>query len=188
LTTTHEGSKFLVGAIAMILLGVAAKSMTGKADADGAGGGGGVAGGTRWTSHAGFQRPAPDRGQFVGDVGNSHFALSDNAATAMGLPRGSVVPWREGIPDFGSYTVQGPEGIPGTFNVRGLVGDAATDRQLIIKQMASESGLSQRAIQRWLSKNDVNLHHAGGDAVQIVPSRVHSLHHSGGAQQLRSGR
>ena len=49
LTTTHEGSKFLVGAIAMILLGVAAKSMTGKADADGAGGGSGTTAGIRPT-------------------------------------------------------------------------------------------------------------------------------------------
>ncbi len=66
---------------------------------------------TRWTPHAGFQMPAVDQGRFVGDIGNSAFALSNNAAKAMGLPRGSTVLWREGVPDFGPYAVPGPGGV-----------------------------------------------------------------------------
>ncbi|QNA82920.1 LysM peptidoglycan-binding domain-containing protein [Sphingomonas sp. So64.6b] len=141
----------------------------------------------RWTPHPGFQMPATDKGQFRGDIGNSAFALSDNAAANMGLPRGSTIPWKEGVPDFGAHVVPGPGGLPGKFEVPGLTGDHGADRTLMLQQMSRETGLSQRAIQRWLSTENVALHHAGGDAVQIVPEAVHGLHHSGGAQQLRGG-
>ena len=77
----------------------------------------------RWTPHPEFQQPAPGRGQFLGDIGNSPFSLSDEAAAVMGVPRGSVVPWMEGVPDFGKYTVSGPAGMQGQFSVKNLMGD-----------------------------------------------------------------
>jgi hypothetical protein len=58
----------------------------------------------------------------------------------------------------------------------------------MLQHMASETGLSQRKIKNWLSTNNVALHHAGGDLVQIVPIKIHQLHHSGGAQKLRDGK
>ncbi len=138
-----------------------------------------------WKPHSEFQMPAAEKGRFLGDVGNSPFQLSAEAADAMGLPRGSSIPWRKGIPDFHDYAVSGPGGIPSSFSVPGLAGEHAADRILILQYMAAKSGMSQREIKRWLSTNNVRLHHVGGDAVQIVPANVHSLHHSGGAQQLR---
>jgi hypothetical protein len=141
----------------------------------------------RWKPHPGFQMPAADKGRFLSELGNSSFALSDDAATAMMLPRGTSIPWREGIPDFGDHVIPGPAGIPGTFNVSGLTGAHAADRTLMLQSIASQSGISQRAVQQWLSANNARLHHSGGEAVQIVPARIHGLHHSGGAQQLRGG-
>jgi hypothetical protein len=146
-----------------------------------------LAAAAKWTPHPGFQMPAADKGRFLGDVGNSGFALADDAAAAMGVPRGTSVPWREGIPDFGAHAVPGPGGIPSTFSVPGLTGAHAADRTLMLQQMAAQSGMSQRAVQQWLSTNNVRLHHSGGQAVQIVPAPIHGLHHSGGAQQLRGG-
>jgi hypothetical protein len=141
--------------------------------------------GTKWTPHPGFQRPSAKMGRFVGDEGNSTFAVSDEAAAAMGVPRGSLVPWNEGIPDFSGFAVSGPSNLPSCFNVSGLTGAHGSDRTLILQYMASKTGMSQRSIKRWLSTNDVRLHHAGGEAVQLVPGPIHNLHHSGGAQGLR---
>jgi hypothetical protein len=141
----------------------------------------------KWVPQPGFQRPAPDMGRFVGDEGNSVFQLSDKAADAHGVPRGSRVPWREGVPDFSDYAVPGPSGVPKQFNVSGMTGDHAHDRRLMIEHIASQANMSRRAVSRWQSMQDVALHHAGRDLVQIVPSRIHSLHHSGGAHQLRGG-
>ncbi|TLD71655.1 hypothetical protein FEM03_05820 [Phragmitibacter flavus] len=141
----------------------------------------------RWTPPPGFQMPAVGNGRFVGDVGNSAFALSDNIAAVMGVPRGSTVPWRNGIPDFRDYAVPGPGGISSTFRVPGLTGDPGGDRTLMLQQMASQAKMTQRALKEWLSTQKVRLHHAGGEEVQIVPAPIHSLHHSGGAQQLRGG-
>jgi hypothetical protein len=142
---------------------------------------------TKWTPGPTFQRPALDKGDFLGALGNSPFAISDEMAGAMGVPHGSVVPWREGIPDLSNYSVPGPNGIPSTFSVPGLKGDKG-DRALMLRHMATTTGMSQPAIKEWLTTNKVRLHHAGGDAVQIVPLRIHALlHHSGGALQLRGG-
>lgn len=124
-------------------------------------------------------------GGLVGDVGNSPFALSDDAAQSMGLPTGSTVPWREGIPDFSAYAVPGPAGISSTFEVPGLTGVHGTDRAIILRHMANQTGMSQRAIEQWQRTNKIVLHHAGGQTIQIVPTIVHLLHHTGGAQQLR---
>lgn len=146
-----------------------------------------TAGKAKWTPHHGFQMPAADKGRFLGDAGNSPFALSDDAAAAMGLPRGATVPWREGIPDFSAYAVPGPAGVPSTFSVAGLTGAHGADRTLMLQKLAAQSGMSQRALKQWLAAKNVRLHHAGGEAVQIVPAPIHSLHHTGGAQQLRGG-
>ncbi|WP_367871846.1 hypothetical protein [Luteolibacter sp. Populi] len=140
-----------------------------------------------WTKHPGFQKPADDKGRFLGEIGNSSFALSDDTADAVGLPRGSSIPWREGIPDFVGHVVPGPRGIPGTFSVPGLTGVHKSDRELMVRQMAAVSGMSGNAVKRWLKTAHVHLHHSGGDGAQIVPRSLHELHHSGGAQQRREG-
>ena len=139
----------------------------------------------KWTPHPGFQMPAADKGRFLGDIGNSPFKLTDEAADALGLSRGSTIPWQQGIPNFAAHAVPGPGGLPSSFDVPGLTGNHAADRTLMLQHMSANTGMTQREIQRWLSTNNVRLHHSGGDAVQIVPANVHSLHHSGGAQQLR---
>jgi hypothetical protein len=105
----------------------------------------------------------------------------------MGVPRGTTVPWREGIPDFGDHAVPGPTGIPKAFGVPGLTGDHTADRKLMIQWMASKANMSKSGVESWLSRNKLRLHHAGGDNVQNVPAAIHQLHHSGGAQQLREG-
>ncbi len=140
-----------------------------------------------WTPNDGFQMPATDKGRFLEAVGDSHFALSDNAAAKMGLPIGSTIPWKKGIPDFAAHVVPGPQEYPGEFDVPGLIGDHNVDRSLILQKISNDTGLSKREIQRWLTVNDVRLHHLGGNTVQKVPKKIHDLHHSGGAQQLRMG-
>lgn len=144
-------------------------------------------GGRHWEPHAGFQMPAADRGRFVGSRGHSAFALSDDAAASMGLPLGTAILWRQGIPDFARFAVAGPKGLPGTFRVAGLNGEHGADRRLMLQYMAGQTDMSQRDVERWLRQNDVRLHHAGGNSVQIVPTRIHALHHSGGAQSIRQG-
>jgi len=139
----------------------------------------------RWTPPRNFHMPAPEKGRFIGDVGNSHFAVADDAADAMGIPRGSVIPWKQGTPDFGRFAIPGPGGVTRSFPVRGLTGEQRADRILAIKQMALQSNMSQRGIE-WLAKNEASLHHAGGETIQIVPTKVHSyLHHQGGAAEAR---
>jgi hypothetical protein len=105
----------------------------------------------------------------------------------MNLPRGIKIPWKNGVPDFTAHIVPGPNNMHGSFNVSGMTGDAVADRALIIKHIANETSMSQRAVIRWASNNNVSLHHAGGESVQIVPNNTHALHHSGGAQQIRDG-
>jgi hypothetical protein len=131
--------------------------------------------------------PAADKGQFIGDIGNSPFALSDAMADAMGVPRGTKIPWREGIPDFGDHAVPGPKGLPEAFSVPGMTGDHGADRELMVEWMSQKANMSKSAVKSWLKANKVRLHHVGGDNVQVVPKAVHDLHHSGGAQQLRGG-
>jgi len=142
---------------------------------------------TDWTPPSNFQRPAVDKGSFVGQEGNSAFQLSDAASDQMGLPRGSVVQWKRGVPDFDDFAVAGPQGHPKSFEVTGMTGSPTGDRRLMIDSIASTTGMSKRSVERWLRSNDVRLHHAGGNRVQIVPEPVHRLHHSGGAAELRNG-
>ncbi|EEE35035.1 hypothetical protein RKLH11_4206 [Rhodobacteraceae bacterium KLH11] len=142
---------------------------------------------TDWTPPSNSQRPAVDKGSFVGQEGNSAFQLSDAASDQMGLPRGSVVQWKRGVPDFDDFAVAGPQGHPKSFEVTGMTGSPTGDRRLMIDSIASTTGMSKRSVERWLRSNDVRLHHAGGNRVQIVPEPVHRLHHSGGAAELRNG-
>lgn len=143
---------------------------------------------TDWTPPSNFQRPATDKGSFVGQEGNSAFQLSDAAADKMGVPRGSVVQWKQGVPDFDDFAVAGPQGHPKSFEVTGMTGSPSGDRRLMIDSIAETTGMSKRSVERWLRSNDVRLHHAGGNQVQIVPEPVHRLHHSGGAAKLRNGK
>ncbi|WP_367871860.1 hypothetical protein [Luteolibacter sp. Populi] len=138
-----------------------------------------------WTRHPRFQKPSKDKGSFLGEIGNSLFALSDKTADAIGLPRGTTIPWKRGIPDFTDHAVLGPKGVPSNFSVEGMTGDPKSDPPLMIRHMASLAKMSQDAVRNWLKANRVRLHHSGGNGVQIVPKKLHELHHSGGALELR---
>jgi len=111
--------------------------------------------------------------------------IESSAAQKMGLPYGSTIPWIAEIPDFGAHIEQGLGGFPGEFEVPDLMGDHQFDRTLMIQKMSGDTGLSQRAIKRWLSQKEVELHHAGGTIIQIVPKKIHGLRYSGSARQLR---
>jgi len=138
-----------------------------------------------WVPHLNFQQPAAKHGMFLGEVGNSPFAVSDDKADAMGIPHGSTIPWIKGIPDFGTHAVLGPNGSPGTYTVQGLNGNHDADRITIIRHLARENALTQRQIKAWLKKSRIRLYHSGGNNVQNVPKTIHDLHHSGSAQELR---
>ncbi|MEM1052377.1 MAG: hypothetical protein AAGI28_09815, partial [Pseudomonadota bacterium] len=76
-----------------------------------------------WSPPAHFRRPARENGDFVGAEGDSNFRLSDALANELGLPVGTIVPWRRGVPDFNAFAVPGPNGHPSSFSVSGLTGD-----------------------------------------------------------------
>ena len=138
-----------------------------------------------WQPLPNFQKPAPHRGRFLGEVGNSDFALSDVQADEMGLPRGTTIPWVRGIPDFRAHAVPGTNGFPAIFNVPGLTGIHDVDKRKMIRYITEQTGMTPAAVKEWLADSPVELHHSGGDSGQIVPEKVHWLHHSGGSLELR---
>ena len=86
-------------------------------------------------------------GSFEGEIGNSLFSPDDPAS--LGLRTGDTIPFNDGIPDFGQYSV--PVGsVPGVFDVPGLTGHPGTDRAMAVRQIASRNGWTQARAEREL--------------------------------------
>jgi hypothetical protein len=131
-----------------------------------------------------LRKPADDKGRFLGEVGNSDFELSALGAAKTGLPKGTRIPWRNGVPDFGQWAKSGPGKVSKEFSVLGMLGDDG-DPTLIIQHIAIEAKMTTTEVRNWLRKRKLIMHHSGGDRVQLVPRKIHGLHHSGGALGLR---
>jgi len=129
---------------------------------------------------AGWQGPSASRGNWLGQVGNSAFKLADTTADAMGVPRGTVINFVQGVPDFSSFSKM-------VIEVPGLTGIHAVDQPLIVKHLAKNFGMSQAHIRQWLSIENLRMHHFQGAQVQLPDAAVHSLHHTGSASALRGG-
>ena len=77
--------------------------------------------------------------------------------------------------------------MPSTFDVPGLTGAHKVDQPMIRRYIAEQTGISGRAVGRWMSLNEVSMHHFQGNQIQLVPNRIHDLHHTGSASVLRDG-
>jgi hypothetical protein len=133
---------------------------------------------------AGFIGPLPKLrlpgakwGEFQGIPGYSDFVPSDPAA--LGLSPGDKIPWVNGTPDFGQFGE--------SVRVNGLTGDPLLDRNLAISELSSEKGISETAVRKWLTQNELRLHHFSDDIMQVVPAKLHRIPHQGSASELRNG-
>jgi hypothetical protein len=136
--------------------------------------------GPAWNPPKNWQGPAADKGVWEGDVGNSQFSVADNVADTIGVPKGTSIKFVEGSPDFSPFVKPTPAGTNGSFSVEGLVYDHAKDARTIVKQLANESGMTQKAVRKQLAKQDVRMHHFKGDVIQLVPTKLHTgIHHTG---------
>lgn len=141
---------------------------------------------TKWIKPPYWQGPAKNRGAWLGAEGDSVFRLNDATADKYGVPRGTEIPFRGGIPDFARFAVPLPNGSPGVFLVPGLKGDHKIDLKLIRDRIAEMAGISRAEVVRWQRMNDVRLHHFEGEIVQSPPNSIHQVHHTGGAAAIRN--
>jgi hypothetical protein len=142
-------------------------------------------GASQWTRPGNWQGPASSRGRWLGEEGNSVFRLTDETADAFGVPRGTEVTFAEGVPDYSPFAMQTPAGSSGIFDVPGLTGVHGTDQRLIRRFLAEQAGISRADVDRYLRVNDLRMHHFRGTTVQLVPAKIHQLHHTGAAAALR---
>jgi hypothetical protein len=129
--------------------------------------------------------PADNRGAWQsGNPGDGRWA--PNNPGEYGLEEGQTIPFKEGTPDFTEYATETEAGHPGTVEVDGLTGDSAADREATIQALADREGVDYEQMQQWLTDNRQRLHHFGGNEMQIVPEKLHSIFHAGGASELRA--
>jgi len=116
-------------------------------------------------------------GSWSGQAGNSNWNSTLEAVN--GITGGEGIPFVNGKPNFAKWSVA-------TFSVEGLTGSAA-DFALIYKKMATDLGFkSPTAAKNWLKDNNLTPHHDTGNSVQIIPTTLNNIPHSGGASDLRS--
>jgi RHS repeat-associated protein len=130
-----------------------------------------------WTRPPGWR--LPHNGTWSGAVGHSDFIPSN--PSALGVPPGTRIPFRNGYPDFSQWQRGNP------LNVHGLNGNHAHDMPLIHQEVARLQGLpTQTAGEAWLRQQGLTPHHAGGNTVQLIPRDLHGgVRHMGGARELR---
>jgi hypothetical protein len=129
--------------------------------------------------------PADNRGAWQsGNPGDGRWA--PNNPGEYGLEEGQTIPFKEGTPDFTEYATETEAGHPGTVEVDGLTGDSAADREATIQALADREGVDYEQMEQWLADNRQRLHHFGGNEMQIVPEKLHSIFHAGGASELRA--
>ena len=80
-------------------------------------------------------------------------------------------------------------GLGKTFSVSRLTGNHDVDARLIKRHLLEKAGeqhgwTSVKDVEAWLKKHNLNMHHAGGNKVQLI-GNAHKLPHSGGAALLR---
>jgi hypothetical protein len=138
-----------------------------------------------WAPEGAHRFPAESKGEWIeGGKGDGWWQPYDPGA--YGLEDGDSIPFREGVPDFSDYAFPTESGAPGVFDVSGLTGDGRADYSAAVAQLADQEGMTFRECQQWLSKNELRLHHYGGDEMQIVPERLHgALGHQGSATEKR---
>lgn len=127
----------------------------------------------------------PKNGKWEGTPGNSDFIPDDPGA--LGLAAGDKIPFRQGYPDFSRWATE-------SFEVAGMTGKHTDDMKLMHKKLARDKGWlkadgepNAHQAQKWLREQGLTPHHAGGDGVQLVPTRLHgNVRHTGGAFELRN--
>jgi hypothetical protein len=133
-----------------------------------------------WEKPKGWRLPKD--GTWSGTVGDSVF--KPNNPEALGLRPGDTIQYRRGVPDFSPWKVGEDLKVPG------MTGVHADDMPLIYQALADSRPDLANATQarNWLSANGLTPHHAGGDTVQLIPTRLHGgIRHTGGAFELRGG-
>jgi hypothetical protein len=139
-----------------------------------------------WVRPKGWQLPR--NGTWEGTPGNSNF--KPHNPESLGLKPGEVVPFRNGSPDFSKWVRE-------TFTAREpLTGNPTSDQKAMIRAVAEQNGWTHKETIKWLETEQLSLHHAGGNEIQLVPSALHGnrsaepslpgVHHQGGAYNLRN--
>lgn len=107
-------------------------------------------------------------------------------AEAVGVPKGTAINFVEGSPNFSPFVKLTPAGTSGSFPVEGLVFEHAKDARTIVKQLAQESGMTQKTVRKWLAQQDVRMHHFKDDIIQLTPTKLHTGVHHTGSRALNS--
>jgi hypothetical protein len=141
-------------------------------------------GGDDWIRPKGWR--LPKNGSWEGTPGHSNFKPSNPAE--LGLQPGEFIPFRKGVPDFSKWS-------KGNYKSKhALTGKHALDEPRMVEALAEAMGWTESVTRQWLRNNRYVLHHAGGDAFQILDGRLHGatawdfngIRHMGPAFDLRN--
>lgn len=130
----------------------------------------------------------PKNGVWAGAAGNSLW-YPPEGSDAFKLTGGQPIEWVSGTPNFRPFVqsiqINGIT-LPSTVKVD-YSGAAKADRNLAVKTLANQTGLTQTEIDEALSDNKLVIHHYYEGEMQIVPRGLNQLTHSGVASALRAG-
>lgn len=120
-------------------------------------------------------------GRWDGQPGNGTW-YPDNA-DARSILGDSGVPFRDGRPDFSSWSRGEIEFEPGILN------GGASDFTRVYEQIKVAKGLpSNHAAQQYLRNAGLTPHHLNGTVIQLIPTKLHgNIPHIGSASDLRGG-
>ncbi|MEJ0101540.1 MAG: RHS repeat-associated core domain-containing protein [Bacteroidota bacterium] len=132
----------------------------------------------QWQGKAGGIRLPKSDGAWSGQPGNSTWNSTLDQVNKVTLGEG--VPYVNNRPMLDKWA-------KGTFTVEGMNGTMKVDLPLIYKKMMSEFNFgSQQEVIKWLKANELSPHHANGNTIQLVPTPLNKIPHSGGASDLRN--
>ncbi|HWO23230.1 MAG TPA: DUF4157 domain-containing protein [Kofleriaceae bacterium] len=134
-----------------------------------------------WEKPKGWRLPKD--GTWSGTVGDSVFR--PNNPESLGLKVGDTIQYRRGVPDFSPWK-EGSD-----LTVSGMTGVHKDDMSKIWQALADQRPdlnlANQTQAKQWLSERGLTPHHAGGDTVQLIPTKLHGgIRHTGGAFELRN--
>src|SRR5208282_593807 len=122
----------------------------------------------------------PKNGVWAGPAGNSLW-YPPEGSSAFKLTGGQPIEWVSGTPNFRPFAqsieINGIT-LPSTVKVD-YSGASRADRDLAVRSLANQTGLTQTEINRALSANDLVIHHYYEGEMQIVPEGLNQLSHSG---------
>ncbi len=118
-----------------------------------------------------------NNGKWSGERGNSTwYSTSDEV---LEITKGEGIPYKNGQADFSKWKVS-------EFDIPGLQGTSSDTGKILNKMKEIYGFKTQKEAQTFLKENNLTPHHSGGETIQLVPTTLNNIPHTGGASQLRN--